>query len=309
MMSREYHVPVMLQECIEGLNIDPNGIYVDVTYGGGGHSNAILEKLDNGKLIAFDQDQDAVKQVKDHENLIFVNHNFQYFKNFLKYLEEYPVDGILADLGISSHQIDKGSRGFSFRFDADLDMRMDYGHGLTAGDFVNQADEEELLQVFRAYGELKNARRVVGRIIASRSSKPIQTTKEMADLLSDLVPDKVQNKFLAQVFQALRIHVNGEMEVLREMLCSCVEAIKPGGRLVVMSYHSLEDRMVKNLIQKGSVDGAQEPDEFGRVYLPFKAVNRKVVTAGQEELSRNPRARSAKLRIAIKQEWKTKSEI
>ena len=308
-MSSTYHIPVMLDECMEGLNINPDGTYVDVTYGGGGHSNAILDKLSHGKLIAFDQDDDAVKQIKDHENLIFVNHNFQYFKNFLKYLNKYPVDGILADLGISSHQIDEASRGFSFRFDADLDMRMDYGYGLTAAEFLNQAEEEELLYVFRAYGELKNARRVVGRILSSRASRPIQTTGGLARLLSDLVPDKIQNKFLAQVFQAIRIHINGEMDVLREMLTSCADAIKPGGRLVVMSYHSLEDRMVKNLIQKGNVEGEQESDEFGRVHLPFKAVNRKVVTASEEEIERNPRARSAKLRIAVKQEWKTKSEL
>ncbi|MBI1307267.1 MAG: 16S rRNA (cytosine(1402)-N(4))-methyltransferase RsmH [Bacteroidetes bacterium] len=297
----EYHVPVMLHECLEALAIKPDGIYVDVTYGGGGHSKEILKRLsDSGRLYAFDQDPDALTSVPDQKNLIFINHNFQYFKNFLKYYDVQKVDGILADLGISSHQIDEAERGFSFRFDADLDMRMSQSGDLSAYSVVNDYPEENLYKIFKEYGELRYARKLAARIANTRISKPITSTTELASLVDEFVPAKQRNRELAQVFQAIRIEVNQEMAVLENMLKQATEMLAPGGRLVVMSYHSLEDRMVKNFMVYGNAEGTTTEDAFGNTSAPLKILTRKPVMADDEEVERNPRSRSAKLRIAEK---------
>jgi 16S rRNA (cytosine1402-N4)-methyltransferase len=299
MTDAVYHVPVMLEECLDGLNIKPNGVYADLTYGGGGHSKAILERLgETGKLLAFDQDDDALNNLPDDSRLVFCNHNFQYFKNFLKYLNLDAVDGVLADLGVSSHQIDDGSRGFSFRTDDALDMRMNQNADRSAEDFVNQASEREIGICLKQYGELKNARKLAAAIVSGRKRKPIKTTGELVDLLKPFFPENRWIRPMAQVFQAIRIEINEELEALKTVLSDLPERIKPGGRLVVMSYHSLEDRIVKRFIQSGNVDGELVKDFYGNTVKPFEAITRKPVEAQSEEVERNPRARSAKLRIA-----------
>lgn len=297
----EYHVPVMLKECIEGLNIKPDGIYVDVTFGGGGHSKEILKHLSEaGKLFGFDQDVDAKVNAEAIENrsFTFVQANFRYLKRYLKLHGVKQVDGILADLGISSHQIDEASRGFSTRGDAELDMRMDRSAAKSAKTVVNEYEEKELHKILGIYGEIRNAKSVASAIVSQRFSKPFQTTFDLIELLKKFAPRGKENKYYAQVFQAIRIEVNEEMAVLEDFLSQSAEVLKPGGRLVVMSYHSLEDRMVKNYINKGKVFGEVEKDFFGNELKPFRAINRKPVTANQQELTENSRSRSAKLRVA-----------
>ena len=308
-MMAEYHVPVMLKECIEGLNIKPDGIYVDVTFGGGGHSKEILKYLsDGGKLFGFDQDVDAKANAEIIENrsFTFVQANFRYLKRYLKLHGVKQVDGILADLGISSHQIDEASRGFSTRGDAELDMRMDRSATKSAKTVVNEYEERELHKILGIYGEIRNAKSVAAAVVSQRFSKPFQTTFDLIELLKKFAPRGKEFKYYAQVFQAIRIEVNEEMAVLEDFLSQSAEVLKPGGRLVVMSYHSLEDRMVKNYINKGKVFGDVEKDFFGNELKPFGAVNRKPVTANQQELTENSRSRSAKLRVAERIEDGTK---
>ncbi|MEO8794164.1 MAG: 16S rRNA (cytosine(1402)-N(4))-methyltransferase RsmH [Daejeonella sp.] len=295
----EYHQPVMLQECIEGLNIKPDGVYVDVTFGGGGHSKEILKNLNkNGRLLAFDQDADAQKNLPNDDRLTFIDQNFRYLKNNCRLQGAMPVDGILADLGVSSHQFDQPERGFSIRFDADLDMRMDQSTNLTAKEVINTYSEEKLHKIFGIYGEIKNAKSLAKEIVTVRLNGPIDTVADLKLALLKLIPKGKENKYLAQVFQALRIEVNQELEALQEFLEQTVEVLKPGGRLVVMSYHSLEDRLVKNFISKGKFKGEVEKDFFGNQLKPLVAVTRKAVTATEDEIKLNNRARSAKLRIA-----------
>lgn len=294
-----YHDPVLLKASVDGLNLKGDDVVVDVTFGGGGHSREIIKRLsDKGKLYGFDQDEDAVKNNLEDERFVLVRHNFRYLKNYLKMYGAIPVDAVLADLGVSSHQFDEGERGFSIRFDGPLDMRMNVNAKLTAKQVVNEYDEENLLRIFRAYGEIKNAWKLVQEIIKARTLAEINTTQELCDVAQVCVPGKMRNKYLAQVFQALRIEVNDEMGALRSLLEQCYEVIKPGGRLVVITYHSLEDRMVKNFIKNGKIDGELEKDFYGNPLLKFKAVNRKPIVATAEELQQNNRARSAKLRIA-----------
>lgn len=298
----EYHEPVMLQQCLEGLAINPNGIYVDLTFGGGGHSKAILEHLTEGKLYAFDQDQDAVENAEaiEHQGFEFIQANFRFVKKYLKLHGIKRVDGILADLGVSSHQFNKAERGFSTRFDAELDMRMDQQSPLTAREIVNEYREADLHKIFGLYGEVRNAKTLAAAIVSARTHTPIDTIAELKEVLQKFAKRGRENKYYAQVFQALRIAVNEELKALEEALLQMEEIIKPKGRLVVMSYHSLEDRLVKNYINKGKLDGEEEKDFYGNVLKPFKSINRKPITAGEEELERNNRARSAKLRIAEK---------
>lgn len=300
MTTPDYHIPVMLSECLDGLRLKPDGVYVDVTYGGGGHARKILDQLSTGKLIAFDQDDDAVKNVQDHPNLIFVNHNFQFIKNFLKFYEIESVDGILADLGISSHQIDEGSRGFSFRFDAPLDMRMNQQQKQSAFDIINGYSAQSLSDIFKRYGELRFAWKLANKIVAVREKSPIKTTGELADLAREYTIPKQENRSLAQLFQAVRIEVNGELNVLEDLLDSCTNVLHSGGRLVVMSYHSLEDRMVKSYMQTGNIQGDLQKDIYGKSRSPYKLITRKPITATESELERNTRSRSAKLRVAEK---------
>jgi len=297
----EYHNPVMLQECMEGLNIKPDGIYVDVTFGGGGHSREILKHLGpKGRLLAFDQDADAQKNLPKDDRLTFIDQNFRYLKNNCRLQGAIPADGILADLGVSSHQFDQPERGFSIRFDADLDMRMDQAGTLTAKQVVNTYTEEQLHRIFGIYGEIKNARTLAHTLITQRLNKPIETVDDLKKAIAKLIPKGKENKYLAQVFQALRIEVNQELEALKEFLEQTVEVLKTDGRLVVMSYHSLEDRLVKNFIAKGKFQGEVEKDFFGNQIKPLESITRKAIVASDEEIRLNNRARSAKLRIAIK---------
>ena len=289
----------MLKESIEGLAIDSSGVYVDATYGGGGHSRKILEGLATGRLVAFDQDVDAAANVVKDDRLIFVQHNFKFIKNFLEYYSIESVDGILADLGVSSHDFDEAQRGFSFRFEGALDMRMNQSATLTAADIVNEYPEEELIRIFRTYGELQNAGKTAKVIVAARNNGLIKTTTDLCAVLEALVPQKMANKYLAKVFQALRIEVNKELDVLKDFLNDACDVLRPGGRLVVISYHSLEDRLVKNLIQKGSFDGAVQKDFYGNVQSRFRPVG-KMMIPSDDEIVQNPRSRSAKLRIAEK---------
>jgi 16S rRNA (cytosine1402-N4)-methyltransferase len=299
-MASVYHRPVMLQQCIDALNIQEDGVYVDVTFGGGGHSLAILEKLKGGKLIGFDQDEDAKKQAEliQHRSFTFCQANFRFMKQYLKLHGVAKVKGVLADLGISSHQIDSPERGFSTRFEGPLDMRMDQKAKLTAAKLLMEYPEEKMHKIFGMYGELKNARTVAKLIVTNRASTSLKTTQELKSLLMEVAPRGKENKYFAQVFQALRIEVNQEMQALEDFLHQCGEVIGVGGRLVVMSYHSLEDRMVKNYIGTGKVYGELEKDFFGNPIKPFEAVNRKPVEASEEEVENNNRARSAKLRVA-----------
>lgn len=298
-----YHVPVMLTECIGGLDIKPDGVYVDVTFGGGGHSREILNHLGSGgRLFGFDQDPDARQNAEefDQRSFTFVDANFRYLKRYLKLYGIKQVDGILADLGISSHQIDEPERGFSIRSEAVLDMRMDQKSELTARKLLNEYDEAALHKILGIYGEVKNAKTLAGAIVSERFNKPFETTVDLIELLKGLAPRGREFKYYAQVFQAIRMEVNDEMGALEGFLNQSAEVLKPGGRLVVESYHSLEDRMVKNFINKGKVFGEVEKDFFGNQLKPFKAINRKPITASEEELKMNNRARSAKLRIAEK---------
>lgn len=303
MNCETYHIPVMLGECIQGLNISPDGVYVDLTYGGGGHSREIVCHLsEKGHLYGFDQDVDAMEGAMKDERFTFVRSNFRYLKNWMQYYGIDGVDGILADLGVSSHHLDAAERGFSFRYDAPLDMRMNQKGSLTAAKVVMEYSQEQLADILYMYGELKQSRKVAAAIVRARATKLIETTGQLVDVVSPMMGYDREKKDLARVFQALRIEVNGEMKVLKKMLESAIEVLKPGGRLVVMTYHSLEDRMVKNII-KGQAD--KDADDtasliYGQKQGPLKAINRNVITPSAEELNRNPRSRSAKLRIAEK---------
>lgn len=290
----------MLQECIEGLAIDPDGIYVDVTFGGGGHSRAIFEKLDKGQLIVFDQDPDARKNAWEDERFHFIAGNFAYLQNHIRMMGIDKVDGIIADLGVSSYQFDQPERGFSIRSDQPLDMRMNPTDEFSAKEVVNNYTLEDLRSILQKYGEIKNAGRVANVIVKERSSTPIITTGQLVGLIKFLAPRKKENQFLAQVFQAIRIEVNREMDVLEKFLEQTTGVLKPEGRLVVMSYHSLEDRLVKNFMKRGSFDGKIEKDFYGNVIKPFTEVTRKPITADDKELEINPRSRSAKLRVAYR---------
>lgn len=295
-----YHNPVLLQTSVNHLITNPSGTYVDVTFGGGGHSSLILEHLlPDGKLIAFDQDPDAQQNVLDDDRFQFISSNFSNLKKFLCYHNAYPVDGIIADLGVSSHQFDTPERGFSHRFEGDLDMRMDSTRGISAAQVVNEYPEERLADIFRRYGELANARRIAQLIVNNRE-KGIRTTLQLADAVSSALPYGRENKILSQIFQALRIEVNNEMEVLGQFLMQTPDALKPGGRLVIISYHSLEDRLVKNFLKSGNLEGKVEKDFYGNPLTPFKLVSRKAIVPDEAETSQNSRARSAKLRIAEK---------
>ena len=295
------HVPVLLKESVDGMNIRPDGTYVDMTFGGGGHSREILGRLgDGGRLLGFDQDADAENNIVNDEHFTFVRSNFRYLKNFLRYYDVESVDAILADLGVSSHHFDDADRGFSFRFDGKLDMRMNKRAGITAADIVNTYDEEKLADIFYLYGELKNSRKLAAFIIKARADKQIETTEDFLEIIKPLFGREREKKELAKVFQALRIEVNREMDALKEMLNAAVEVLKPGGRLVVITYHSLEDRMVKNMMKAGNVEGKEDKDFFGNLMTPFKLVNTKVIVPNDDEIARNPRSRSAKLRIAEK---------
>ncbi len=280
--------------------IRPDGVYVDATYGGGGHAQAILGKLKEGKLLAFDQDEEALKNKIADPRLIMIHSNFRYLRNFLKLYKLYPVDGILADLGLSSHQIDEGERGFSTRFNGVLDMRMDRNKKITAREIINHYPEEKLMEVFRTYGEITNARQVAAVVVSSRKTKPIDTTLDLRGVTITCTQRGRENKFYARMFQALRMEVNQEMEVLKEFLKQTVEALKPGGRLVVISYHSLEDKLVKNFMRAGNIEGEIHKDFFGNVLSPFQVITRKPIMASKEEIDENSRSRSARLRIAEK---------
>jgi len=293
-----YHLPVLLNECIDGLNIKPNGIYVDVTFGGGGHSAKILEKLDTGHLYAFDQDADALENTFQDERFTLIHENFRYLKKFLRFYGIKQVDGILADLGVSSHQFDTAERGFSTRFDGPLDGRMDQREGHTAGDILNTYEINDLARIFRLYGELKNAYKISLTIADVRKETPFTSIQQLKDSLSKLTPKHKENRFFAQIFQALRIEVNQEIEALSDMLNQCTQIIKPDGRLVVLSYHSLEDRLAKNLIRTGNIEGILHKDFYGNIENPWKAINRKPIIANEAEKEINSRARSAKLRVA-----------
>ncbi|MCF2737667.1 16S rRNA (cytosine(1402)-N(4))-methyltransferase RsmH [Bacteroides caecigallinarum] len=300
-VKQTYHVPVLLEESIDGLNLKKGGIYVDVTFGGGGHSKEILRRMDKScKLYSFDQDEDAERNIVHDERFTFVRSNFRYLKNFLKYYGVEEVDGILADLGVSSHHFDDSERGFSFRFDGKLDMRMNKRAGMTAADILNNYDEEELADIFYLYGELKNSRKLASVIVKRRSVKPFDTIGDFLETVKPLYGKEREKKEMAKVFQALRIEVNQEMEALKEMLYSATEMLKPGGRLSVITYHSLEDRMVKNIMKTGNIEGKMEQDFFGNVKTPYKTINNKVIVPDDDEIETNPRSRSAKLRIAEK---------
>lgn len=296
-----YHVPVLLRESVDGLNIRPEGIYVDVTFGGGGHSKEILSRLGaGGHLYSFDQDADAEKNIVADDRLTFVRSNFRYLKNWMRYYGVEKIDGLLADLGVSSHHFDEAERGFSLRFDAPLDMRMNKRATLTAADVLNNYGEGQLADVFYYYGELKAARRMASMMVKSRGEKPLLTTGDLLNVLQPLLRRDREKKEAAQAFQALRIEVNHEMDALREMLLAATELLAEGGRLSVITYHSLEDRIVKNMMKSGNAEGKVSQDFFGRAETPFRAVNSKVITPTDDELARNPRSRSAKLRIAEK---------
>ena len=298
-----YHIPVLLAPAVDGLDIRPDGIYVDATLGGGGHTREILRRLGpGGRLLGFDQDEDAECNIPDDPRFTFVRSNFRYLHNFLRYHGIRHIDGLLADLGVSSHHFDDSQRGFSFRFDGALDMRMNKRAGQTAADVVNTYDEERLANVFYLYGELKNSRKLATAISRARAQAPIATIGQFLDIVKPLFGREREKKELARVFQALRIEVNHEMEALREMLLAAAGALRPGGRLAVITYHSLEDRLVKNLMKTGNVEGKVEKDFYGNVQTPFRLVNNKVITPDEDEVARNPRSRSAKLRIAEKRD-------
>ena len=296
----KYHNPVLLNECIEGLDIKPTGIYVDVTFGGGGHSKLILKNLDGGKLYAFDQDKNAHQNALSGDGFKLINANFRHLKNFLRMEGVRKIDGLLADLGVSSHQFDVAERGFSIRFDGELDMRMNTNSPLSAKQVVNEYGQQDLANILFKYGELRNSRAIAREIVNAREIETIVTTNQLIDVVGHMVPEKNRNQFLARIFQAIRIQVNDEIKALEEMLLDAVDMLNEGGRLVVMSYHSLEDRMVKNLMKKGNIEGVLEKDFFGNPIKDLKEVSRKVIVATKEQVTENTRARSAKLRIAEK---------
>ena len=297
--AETYHVPVLLQESVDGLDIKPNGIYVDVTFGGGGHSREILSRIgENGHLYSFDQDEDAEKNILNDNRFTFVRSNFRYLRNWMRYYGVEHIDGLLADLGVSSHHFDDESRGFSFRFDAPLDMRMNKRSGMTAAEILNNYDEEQLADIFYIYGEIKNARKVASAIIKARGTKAIETTGDLIQITESLFPLEREKKETAKLFQALRIEVNHEMEALKEMLYGAQDVLREGGRLSVITYHSLEDRIVKNIMRAGNAEGKVNQDFFGRTVAPFRQISNKVIIPNEEEQQRNPRSRSAKLRIA-----------
>ncbi|MCI6207864.1 MAG: 16S rRNA (cytosine(1402)-N(4))-methyltransferase RsmH [Prevotella sp.] len=297
-----YHVPVLLHESIDGLDIKPGGVYVDVTFGGGGHSREILRRLDpTARLFSFDQDADAERNVPEGaEGFTFVRSNFRYLKNWMRFYDVDHIDGLLADLGVSSHHFDDAERGFSFRFDAPLDMRMNKRAGKTAADIVNSYDEQQLADIFYLYGEMKNSRRIAAALAKARADKPIATTQDFLKAVEPLFRREREKKDMARLFQALRIEVNQEMVALKQMLAAATELLAPGGRLSVITYHSLEDRIVKNFMKTGNAEGKAEQDFFGRIEAPYKLVNNKVIVPDDDEQQRNPRSRSAKLRIAEK---------
>ena len=297
-----YHIPVLLHESVDGLNIHPSGTYVDVTFGGGGHSREILRRLgDDGHLYSFDQDADAEGNIPEgDERFTFVRSNFRYLTNWMRYYGVDHIDGLIADLGVSSHHFDAEERGFSFRFDAPLDMRMNGRAGMTAADIVNHYDEERLANVLYLYGELKNSRKLAAAMVKARALKAVETIDDLLQIVKPFMPREREKKDLARVFQALRIEVNHEMDALHEMLEAALKVLRPGGRLVVLTYHSLEDRMVKNFVRSGRMDGKVEQDFFGRKLTPWRAVNNKLIVPNEEEQRTNPRSRSAKLRIAEK---------
>lgn len=295
-----YHNPVLLHPSVDNLVTNPSGTYVDVTFGGGGHSRAILEKISDGRLIAFDQDEDSQANLIDDARFQFVPSNFKNLTRFLQYHKAYPCDGILADLGISSHQIDTADRGFSYSKDGALDMRMNAQTGISAKEVVNEYDEQQLSRIFYSYGELHEGRQLARQIARARAEHPLETTLQLAEALKPCLPKGKENKFLSKIFQALRIEVNHEMEVLESFLTQTVDALKPGGRLVIIAYHSLEDRMVKNFMRSGNLSGEVEKDFFGNPLTPFKLITRKAMAPDEEEILTNPRARSAKLRVAEK---------
>ena len=302
MTASEYHIPVLLKESIDGLNVKPDGIYVDVTFGGGGHSKEILSRLGHeGHLFSFDQDADAEANtdIDADGNFTFVRSNFRYLKNWMRYHGVEQIDGLLADLGVSSHHFDDESRGFSFRYDAPLDMRMNKRAGMTAADVVNDYDEERLSDVFYLYGEMRNSRKLASMLVKARQRSRIETTQDLMDVVG-IKAESRNKKELAKLFQALRIEVNHEMDALKEMLLSATELLRPGGRLSVITYHSLEDRMVKNVMKTGNAEGKRQQDFFGRIETPYTLVNNKVIVPSEEEQMKNPRSRSAKLRIAEK---------
>jgi len=295
-----YHIPALLKESIDGLIIKPDGIYVDVTFGGGGHSMEILNRIQKGRLIAFDQDDDAVVNVPADENFLLLNQNFRFLKNNLLFNGVQKIDGLIADLGVSFHQFDEPSRGFTFRQEAPLDMRMDQSTGITASHLLNTIDESSLADIFYYFGELTNSRRIARDIVAFRSSGPLSTVQDLIDAVGKLAPYRQENKFYAKLFQSLRIAVNHEIDYLKEMLEQALDILNPGGRLVIITYHSLEDRVVKNFMRTGNFEGVEKKDFYGNGETPFRMITRKGITPSEEELSENRRARSARLRIAEK---------
>ena len=301
MQSSVYHIPALLDACMAGLAVQPDGTYVDVTFGGGGHSRAILERLgDKGRLYAFDQDEDAcVNRIEDNR-FTFVRSNFRFLKNFMRYYDVDSIDGLLADLGVSFHHFDASERGFSFRFDGALDMRMNRRARTTAADIIESYTQEQLSDIFYLYGELRSARKIAGAVVSARRVQKIDTTTRLVEVVSPYIDKRQEKKELAQLFQALRIEVNQEMEALRRMLLSACELVRPGGRIAILTYHSLEDRLVKNFFKTGNFEGRVEKDFFGRIESPLRPVNNKVIVHDDDEVIRNPRARSAKLRIAEK---------
>ena len=297
--AETYHTPVLLQESIDGLDIKPDGVYVDVTFGGGGHSKEILRRLGkNGHLYGFDQDEDAEKNILDDDRFTFVRSNFRYLTNWMRYYNVEHIDGLLADLGVSSHHFDDETRGFSFRFEAPLDMRMNKRSGMTAAEILNDYSEEQLADIFYVYGELKNARKIASAVVKAREEKRIETTGDLMQIAEKLLQREREKKETAKLFQALRIEVNHEMDALKEMLSGACETLRGGGRLSVITYHSLEDRIVKNFMKAGNVEGKVKQDFFGRTEAPLRAISNKVIVPSDEEQQQNPRSRSAKLRIA-----------
>lgn len=301
MQNTVYHIPALLQQCIEGLNIFPEGIYADVTFGGGGHSREIISHLSaKGHLYGFDQDKDAEKNIIADSRFTFIRSNFKYLRNFLRYHQVEKLDGVLADLGVSFHHFDNSDRGFSFRFDGKLDMRMNQNAAHSAKNVINEYDEERLSRLFYLFGELKNSRRLASAIVKARATRKITEIGELLEIVSPFINRKQEKKELAQLFQALRIEVNNEMETLKNLLTQSTEILNPGGRLVVLTYHSLEDRLVKNYFKTGNFEGEADKDFFGRVITPFKLINNKVIIPSEAEIEKNPRSRSAKLRIVEK---------
>ena len=299
--AETYHTPVLLQESIDGLDIKPDGVYVDVTFGGGGHSREILRRLGKGgHLYSFDQDEDAERNIVDDNRFTFIRSNFRYLRNWMRYYDMDHIDGLLADLGVSSHHFDDETRGFSFRFDSALDMRMNKRAGKTASEILNTYDEDQLADIFYIYGELKNARKIATTIVKARGEKAIVTTGDLLQVTEQLFPREREKKEVAKLFQALRIEVNHEMDALKEMLSGACELLREGGRLSVITYHSLEDRIVKNYMKAGNAEGKIKQDFFGRIETPFQQVSNKVIVPNDEEQQRNPRSRSAKLRIGVK---------